>query len=172
MTIKEKKLDELESIIDKAIKKVNGRKENDLCKFIPMNSGGYMHHFTLKKMKYKNPSELSSMIEKFILKADRPLAVTPKTRAARGSRKRRDQLTFTKTQLDRLLNMARLTGDKEMVSLLSPKRSLAASKRDLIQMARQGIADHDVWNAYVEAVNNFQAISQLSLAEHLFNSQN
>ena len=53
MTVKEKKLDELESIIDKAIKKVNGRKENDLCKFIPMNSGGYMHHFTLKKMKNK-----------------------------------------------------------------------------------------------------------------------
>lgn len=172
MTIKEKKLDELESIIDKAIKKVNGRKENDLCKFIPMNSGGYMHHFTLKKMKYKNPSELTSMIEKFILKADRPLAVAPKTRAARGSRKRRDQLTFTKTQLDRLLNMARLTGDKEMVSLLSPKRSLAASKRDLIQMARHGIVDHDLWNTYVEAVNNFQAISQLSLAEHLFNTQN
>ncbi|MBP9841207.1 MAG: hypothetical protein KBC64_02140 [Simkaniaceae bacterium] len=172
MTVKEKKLDELESIIDKAIKKVNGRKENDLCKFIPMNSGGYMHHFTLKKMKYKNPSELSSMIEKFILKTERPLAVAPKTRAARGSRKRRDQLTFTKTQLDRLLNMARLTGDKEMVSLLSPKRSLAASKRDLIQVIRQGIVDHDLWNAYVEAVNNFQAASQLNLAEHLFNSHN
>ena len=60
-----KALHELENAIDKAIKKVGGSKENDLCKFIPVTSGGYMHHFTLKKMKVKDPSELSSLIEKF-----------------------------------------------------------------------------------------------------------
>ena len=39
--------------VGEAIKKVNGRKENDLCKYIPGSGGGYMHHFTLKKMKSK-----------------------------------------------------------------------------------------------------------------------
>ena len=59
-----KELDELEDVIAKAVKKVRGTKENDLCKYIPMNSGGYMHHFTLRKMKYKSPKELNSLIEK------------------------------------------------------------------------------------------------------------
>ena len=49
MESKTKNLVEIESVIAKAIKKVNGRKENDLCRFIPVTSGGYMHHFTLRK---------------------------------------------------------------------------------------------------------------------------
>lgn len=157
MSNKQKKLEDLEGIISKAIKKVRGTKENDLCKYIPMTTGGYMHHFTLKKMKTKQPDELGSLIEKFILRVDRPLAVAPKSRAARGSRKRRDNVNFTKMQLDRLLNMARLTGDKEMISLLSPKKSLATCKRELIQALRHNIVDHELWNAYVEAVNSQSA---------------
>lgn len=153
-----KKLDELEGVISKAIKKVRGNKENDLCKYIPMNNGGYMHHFTLRKMKYKNPNELCSLIEKFIIKADRPFVVAPKQRAARGSRKKKDTFAFSKLQLERLLNMARLSGDKEMISLLSPKKSLAQCKRELIQSVRQGIVDHELWNGYVESVNAQQAL--------------
>ena len=153
-----KKLTEFENTIEKAIKKVRGKKENDLCKYIPMNSGGYMHHFTLKKMKHKQPQELESLIEKFILRIDRPLVVPPKTRAVRGSRKKKDQLAFSKLQLERLLNMARMSGDKEMIALLSPKKSQAQCKRELIQSIRQGTVDHEAWNAYVEAVNTQQAL--------------
>lgn len=153
-----KSLDELEGVITKAIKKVKGRKENDLCKYIPMSSGGYMHHFTLRKMKYKSPKELGSLIEKFILNPDRPLVVPPKPRAARGSRKKRDNMNFSKLQLERLLNMARLSGDKEMISILSPKKSLAHCKRELIQSVRHGIVDHELWNGYVESVNAQQAM--------------
>lgn len=150
-----KTLQEVESVITKAIKKVGGKKENDLCRFLPMNSGGYMHHFTLRKMKHKQPKELSALIEKFIINADKPLTVAPKQRAARGTRKRRDQYTFTRMQIERLLNVARLTGDKEMVSMLSPKKSLAACKRDLINSIRQGKTEQDLWDAYVEASNLF-----------------
>ena len=153
-----KKLEELEDVIAKAIKKVRGRKENDLCKYIPVNDGGYMHHFTLRKMKYKSPGELSSMIERFIIKTERPLVIPPKQRAARGSRKKKDQLAFSKLQLERLLNMARLSGDKEMISLLSPRKSLAHCKRELIQSIRHGIVDHELWNAYVEAVHTQQSL--------------
>lgn len=116
-----KSLAEIEDLIDKAIKKVGGKKENDLCRFLPMNSGGYMHHFTLRKMKTKQPRELVDLIQKFIISSDRPTSVAPKQRAARGSRKRKDQYTFTRGQLERMLNIARLAGDKEMVSVLSPK---------------------------------------------------
>src|SRR5690349_2670882 len=89
-----KSLEDIEDVIEKAIKKVGGRKENDLCKYLPMSTGGYMHHFTLRKMKLKQPHELGTLIEKFIINASKPSVIPPKQRAARGSRKRKDQITF------------------------------------------------------------------------------
>ncbi len=154
-----KSLKEIEDIIARAIKKVGGRKENDLCRYLPMNSGGYMHHFTLRKMKNKQPSELSSLIEKFIIQPDRPGTVPPKQRAARGSRKRRDQYSFTRNQLERMLNFAKLAGDKEMITILSPKKSLSHCKRELIASIRHGKADQELWITYVEALSAQQSIA-------------
>ena len=157
---KAKSLEDLEDVIAKAIKKVGGSKENDLCKYLPMEHG-YMHHFTLKKMKHKEPSELCSLIERFIIRADRLKVIPPKPRAARGSRKRRDQLTFSRNQLERMLNMARLAGDKEMIALLSPKESLASVKRKLIQSIRQNDVDHELWNTYVEILTAQQTMIEM-----------
>lgn len=155
---KPKNLREIEEIIGKAIKKVGARRENELCKYLPMSTGGYMHHFTLKKMKNRQPTELSSIIEKFIINNDKPTIIPPKARAARGSRKRRDQIAFTRIQLERMLHIARMAGDKEIISVLSPRKSLAAYKRELIQAIRQGKADQDLWNGYVESVNAQMAL--------------
>lgn len=162
MENKQKSLKEIEDVIARAIKKVGGKKENDLCRFLPMSSGGYMHHFTLRKMKSKQPSELGTLIEKFIINSEKPSSVAPKQRAARGSRKRRDQYTFTRTQLERMLNIARLAGDKEMISILSPKKSLATCKRELIASIRHGKVEQELWNAYVEAVNAQQAVASFA----------
>jgi len=85
---------DLENLISSAIKKIGGKKENELCKYLPISSGGYMHHFTFRKMKYKNPAELASYIEKYIINSSKPSIVTPKKRAARGSRKKKDQIIF------------------------------------------------------------------------------
>lgn len=153
----QKSLLECEEIISKAIKKVGGNKENDLCKYLPMEAGGYMHHFTLKKMKNKEPSELRSIIKKFIIDTSTPKAVAPKQRAPRGSRKRKDQFTFTRGQLERMLNIARLAGDKEMVALLSPKKSLSACKRELINSVRDGKVIQEHWEAYKECVEAYAA---------------
>ncbi len=148
-----KSLKEIEDVITKAIKKVGAKKENELCKYLPMTSGGYMHHFTLRKMKVRQPSELSSLIEKFIIHSDKPIIVAPKQRAARGSRKRRDQLVFTRTQLERMLNIAKLAGDKEIISVLSPKKSLTNCKKELIQAIRHNRVEQDLWSCYAESVN-------------------
>ncbi len=156
---KTKSLKETEEIIAKAIKKVGAKKENELCKYIPSDTGGYIHHFTLKKMKKKQPSELSDLIEKFIIKSERPLVVSPKKRAPRGSRKRKDHITFTRMQLERMLNIARLAGDKDIISVLSPKKSLPSIKREMIQSVRQGKVDQDLWNEYVESVNSNNLIA-------------
>lgn len=157
-----KSLQEIEEMISKAIKKIGARKENDLCKYLPMGSGGYMHHFTFKKKKLRQPSELATYLEKFIINNDRPHAVAPKQRAARGSRKRRDQYTFSRGQLERMLNLARQTGDKEMISILSPKKSLASSKRELILSIRQGRIEAELWNSYVEAMTSIQTLNSLA----------
>ena len=152
-------LKEVEETISKAIKKVGVKKENELCKYIPMTSGGYMHHFTLKKLKHKNPSQLAELISQYIINADRPAVIAPKSRAPRGSRKRKDQITFSRIQLERMLNIARLAGDKEIISLLSPKKSLASYKRELIQAIRQNRVEQELWNGYSESASVFNMLN-------------
>jgi hypothetical protein len=157
-------LKEVEEVITKAIKKLGAKKENELCKYLPMKSGGYMHHFTLKKMKYKQPQELSAIIERFVVNSDKPVVIAPKQRAARGSRKRKDHMNFTRIQLERMLNIARLAGDKEIITILSPKKSLAGAKRELIQAIRHNKVEQELWNNYVESANAHQMLANESLA--------
>lgn len=164
METKVKSFKEVEEIISKAIKKIGGKKENELCKYLPMKTGGYMHHFTLRKMKLKQPQELSSIIERFVLHPDKPSSVAPKQRAARGSRKRRDHLNLTRIQLERMLNIARLAGDKEIITILSPRKSLASCKRELIQSVRHNKVEPELWTNYSEAVQTQQIMSEAALA--------
>jgi hypothetical protein len=158
------KTSNVEEVISKAIRKIGARKENELCKYLPMKSGGYMHHFTLRKMKIKQPQELSSIIERFVVNSDKPTIVAPKQRAARGSRKRRDHLNFTRMQLERMLNIARLAGDKEIITILSPRKSLATCKRELIQAIRHNKVEQELWNSYAEAVQAHQLAASMDLA--------
>lgn len=160
-----KGLKEVEDVIAKAIKKLGARKENELCKYLPMKSGGYMHHFTLRKMKYKQPQELSGIIERFVINADRPMVIPPKQRAARGSRKRKDHMNFTRIQLERMLNIARIAGDKEIITILSPRKSLASCKRELIQSIRHNKVEADLWANYAESVQAQQLMNE-ALAAH------
>lgn len=146
-----KSLKDIEDVISKAIQKV-GTKENDLCKYLPMESG-YMHHFTFRKMKHKDPEELRVLIEKFIINTSHPRAVAPKRRAPRGSRKRRDNLAFSRSQLERMLQIARMAGDKEMISILSPRKSLPLVKRELISSIRHNRVEQELWNNFVDCIN-------------------
>jgi len=147
-----KNLKEIEDIIAKAVKKVSANKENDLCRYLPGDKGGYLHHFTLKKMKEKEPSELRSLLEKFIINSDKPTRIPPKQRAARGSRKKKDQYIFSRLQLDKMINLARATGNKEIITMLAPKKSLTTCKRELIASIRQEKVDQELWNSYAEIV--------------------
>lgn len=150
-----KGIQELEEKIKKAMKKVAASKENELCKYLPAEGGGYMHHFTLRKMKHENPEKLKKMIDDKINSPSMPKRIPPKPRAARGSRKRRDQIALTRPLLERMLNVARLVGDKEMIRMLTPKRPLASLKRDLIQSIRQGRADQELWDAWTEVASAY-----------------
>lgn len=148
---------ELESLIESAVKKIGGGKENDICRYLPVETGGYIHHFTMRKMKHEDPNQLTDMIKKFIVNASKPQTVPPKSRAARGSRKRRDQFLFTKEDIERMLNMARLAGDKEMIRKLTPRKDLRQIKRELIASIRHNQIEHELWNSYVEAITTHTA---------------
>ena len=50
-----------------------------------MTGGGYMHHFTLRKMKLKQPAELAGLIEQFIINATKPSGIAPKQRPLESS---------------------------------------------------------------------------------------
>jgi len=139
-------------MIATAIKKIGGDNENDVCRYLPMIQGGYMHHFTWRKMKNEVPGELGEMIQKFIIGPSNPKRVTPKPRAARGSRKRQDHISLTRGDLEQMLKIMRDAGQEDFVRKLSPKRDLRAIKRELIASVRQGNVDHDLWISYVEVV--------------------
>ena len=151
--------EELKSTIQKALKKINGSKENEICRYLPMEGGGYMHHFTFRKMKTENPKELIALVNKHVISLNKPQTVTPKPRAPRGSRKKRDQLHFTKHDIDRILHMARMAGDKEMIRKLTQK-DLKQIKRELISSIKAGRIEPDLWNCYVEAVTNQHASNE------------
>lgn len=142
----------LEALIQSAVKKIGGKKENDICRYLPVNTGGYIHHFTMRKMKTEAPEQLQTLISKFITNVDKPHTVPPKQRAARGSRKRRDQLLFSKQDIERLLSIARQAGDKELIRKLTPRKDLRTIKRELIASIRHGKVDQDLWQSYNEAV--------------------
>jgi len=145
---------ELDQLITGAIKKVGGRKENDICRYLPMVSGGYMHHFTLRKMKHQLPERLSELIQKFIIDPDKPITVKPKPRAARGSRKKKGQVILNDSDMERLLTLAREAGDKEMIQKLLPRQDLKVVKRELMKSVREGRVEQNLWLRYVEATNN------------------
>jgi hypothetical protein len=155
---------QLESLIQHAIKKIGGRKENDLCRYLPGGSGGYIHHFTMRKMKSEQPDELLALISKYIINVDRPATVPPKPRAARGSRKRRDQVFLTKNDIECLIGMARANGNKDMIRKLLPRKDLATIKRELIASIRHGQVDQDLWQSYVDAIINMQSAAAAAAA--------
>lgn len=153
----------IDGLITQAAKKVGARKENDICRYLPGPSGAYIHHFTMRKMKQENPEQLAALINKHILNNDKSSKLPPKPRAARGSRKRRDQFTFTRTDIERLLKVARLAGDSELVKKLTPKRDLKTAKRELVSSVRHGRVEHELWQAYVDAVTTVQALPALAI---------
>ncbi len=153
---KVKTSDELEKLVGQAITKIKGKNENDLCKFLPGPKGGYMHHFTLQKLKHADPVLLTSLIEEFITRVDAPIALDPKPRAPRGSRKKRDVVSFTRGDIEKVLELARRFGDKDLIAKFSPKLSFPALKRELIRKIRKNEVDQTLWNSYVEIINATQ----------------
>lgn len=149
----------LEQSIDTALRKVGGKNENVICRYLPMN-GGYMHHFTLRKMKNEQPDALSEMINRYILNPDKPQTVRPKQRAARGSKKKKDHVILSQNDLERIIQLAKKANDLEMIRKLLPKKDLKVIKKELIYCIKKNILNYTLWNSFVEAIENSASHSQ------------
>ncbi len=145
---------ELEQVINNAIKKVGANKENDLCHYLPGAGGGYMHHFTMKKMKHQMPAQLAEMLQSFIIKPSKPLTVMPKQRAARGSKKKnKAHFVVAKQEMDKLLGLVRAAGDKDLMRKLLPQKDLRTLKKELLSSIRQNRIEPELWHSYTEMVS-------------------
>lgn len=155
----------VEATISSAMKKVNAKKENDICRYLPGPKGGYIHHFSMRKMKYEDPEQLLQMLNKHILHPAHPSKLPPKARAPRGSRKRKDHLPLTKQDIDLLLSLARQSGQKEIVRKLTPRKDVRTIKRELIASIKHGHVKEELWQCYVESIyaaQQFHNTSQLA----------
>lgn len=161
MQEKQEKFDQkqLESLISNAVKKIQGRSENDICRYLPVETGGHIHHFTMRKMKTTAPQALQQMISQYIIETEVPATVKPKPRAARGSRKRKDQVVLSKQDVERILSAVDRNGNREVIRKLIPKRDLRALKKELITAIKNnlhGPIEQELWSAYVESVASYQ----------------
>lgn len=62
----------LEDLIREAISKIGGKNEASICRFLPFETNGYMHYFTLRKMKLQNPEKLYKLIQTHIIQIENP----------------------------------------------------------------------------------------------------
>lgn len=77
-------LDNLETIIEKAMKKIDVKQEAKLCQYIPYYDGR-LHHFTFNQLRKNDPEKLSDLITSHILlKKPKKLVRKNKKRSAQG----------------------------------------------------------------------------------------
>jgi hypothetical protein len=162
--LKSANLSSLQDVISRAIKKIGAKKENDICQYLPVKDG-YIHHFTMRKMKNEQPAWLQTMIEKHIINVTKPSKVAPKKRAPRGSRKRPEQVSLTRTELENLISLVQSSGDNSLLNKLTPKKSLAACRKELIRSIKNNEIRSDLWTMYSETVRTINAVSSGELSK-------
>jgi hypothetical protein len=149
--------EELEKTLKMALQKIAAKQEKELCHYLPAVKGqGYLHHFSLKKLRNQDPAALASMLQEFIIKPAQPKVLAPKQRAPKGSRKKKDTLTFNRSELSSLVELARKAGYQDIVAQLSSHRSLASIKRDLVRAIKDNKVDQELWRAYCDAAANIK----------------
>lgn len=139
----------IEKTIEEALNKVQKKQEKELCRYLPGKTGGYLHHFSMRKLKKNNPDELRALINEFILHPPQPRSLDPKPRARRGLR---NKLALDQTDIQAILKLALKTGDEHLLSKLKSKQSLAHLKRDLIRSIKANRVDEALWHSYAETV--------------------
>lgn len=111
----------LEDLIQKALSKVNGKKEGDLCRFLPCYRG-YIHHFTFRKMMQERPQQLFDLIQKYIIESEKPQEIQLKPiEQSYQANKKMKQFNISEDEMDRMLHIARQAQDLDLIEKLKAK---------------------------------------------------
>jgi hypothetical protein len=151
-----KTLPEIEDLIEKALTRINGTNANDICRYLPGNREGYMHHFTLQKLASNDPEKLSEMLHEFILDKQSPSPLAPPQRAPRGSKQNNFQNSIPTDDDARQIFQILMDQDRKdlALKLIKQRKSFKQLQAELIQSIKQGQVAQDLWIAYTEALTN------------------
>ncbi len=144
----------LEKSIKKALARTNSKNELDLRKYIPSQAddkSGYLHHFSLNKMKKTNPEQLNKLIEEFILTPPSPKPI------AGGKRNQKSRFPRSESSmLIKLINIALKSGDQDAVRYLIEKCSIKEIRHAFIRTLMERKIDEQLWEAYKASVRSSQ----------------
>ena len=152
----------LNEVISQALKKLNTSEEKDLCRYLPGEKGGYIHHFSYKKMKHCLPEKLIALLQQYVTNPSNPQPLEPRKRE-RKKRGALSGLNLSEMQLKRLVLLAESSGDEDLAELLKPKLSLSDCQKALIDMVRNQTVDVSLWKDYVQAINYQQQAESVSV---------
>jgi len=79
-------IEKLQAVIERAKQKLNTQNVNDLCRYLPSEDGGYIHHFTLAKQSKEQPEKVEQLIQQYVLDTQMPKQVPGKSRGPRKAR--------------------------------------------------------------------------------------
>lgn len=85
----------LEELIKQAVLKIKGKSERCLSRFLPSPGGGYLHHFTLRKMLTDCPEKAYELIQKHIIQIETPIELPPRPPDSRSAHHKERTFTIT-----------------------------------------------------------------------------
>lgn len=150
-------LEELHENIADAMKKLNVKKETDLCYYLP-GKNGKLHHLAFLKLKKSAPTELLQLIKEHVLMRDRPepLSSLPKSQT---QTKKVVEVQFRQRQINRILKVLKNAGEEDLIPLFTSHLTLEQAQKLMIDMVRSKKANHSLWQTYVELLEKEKAKS-------------
>jgi len=142
----------LQSTIKQAVKKVNGEKEFDICRYIPGDKGYYLHHLSYGRLKRQEPKTLQKLLKTHILESKQPKKFPSAPRSARDHTSVPKTLKLSAPELRKILDLVKGSGDADLANKLQPKMSLPQLKRLLIASIRGNEPDQNLWDALTQTL--------------------
>lgn len=139
----------IERTLSEALQKIKGTSEKEICRYLPADTEGYMHHFTLRKMKKTEPAKLAELLHEHIIDHPSPTSIEPKQRI-----RRKKSLSINQSDLNLILKLAQKTGDQHLLAKLGSKISISHLKKELIKSIKANRIEEELWYSYSEAVKS------------------
>ncbi len=148
---------ELGECISKAMQKTATSNENQLCFYLP-GAKGRLHHWGFKRMKQTSPQELLKLLKEYILEKETPEKISSKRRqkSTEPVVPRTVEVKFKRSQLNRIAEALKKSGDKELLALFTPFQSLSQVQKLMIDMIKEKGIDLDLWDTYTRLVQDEQ----------------